>query len=255
VSGNNGCVCYLANHTPKAVSDLVQSLQGLQKYYRRSYPCRVLIFHEAEMTQDMKSTITHAAPGLQLLEIKFPDAPASVAGLSAGAIGYRHMCHFFANDIFYHEALQPYAYYMRLDTDSQILGPINYDIFDSMAANNQKYGYITEFMDQPSVADGLWPCVQKYLDTHPEVKPLKQLYTDILQYRCYYTNFEVCNIAWFKQGEWPAMFRAVDEAGGIYTIRWGDHIIRFIGVNMFMQKAEIRHFKDIKYWHQGAFNC
>ena len=251
-----GCICYLANHTRKAMDDIVLGLDSLQQHYRRRFPCPVYIFHEPEMTHEMRGRIRDVVTDVQFIEIRFPPAPPGLdTTLTAQAVGYRHMCHWFANDIFHHPVMARHKYYMRLDTDSQLLGPVNYDLFEYMDTHGCVYGYITEFQDQPSCAGGLWPLVRDYLAAHPEIKPVHELYKDIPEYRCYYTNFELCRTDWFRQEPWATYFKAVDDAGGIYSIRWGDHIIRYIGVRLFLQDKEVHHFRDIKYFHQGSFNC
>ena len=248
-----GCICYLANHTALAVADLVESLRSLQIHYRARFRCPLYVFHEPEMTEGMKLQIIRACPDAQLVQLVFPARPGS-EHFTGGALGYRHMCHWFADDIFHHPVMQAHKYYIRLDTDSKLLAPIEYDLFAAAETKGWTYGYITEFNDQPSVADGLWPCVRKYLDAHPELVPLRTLYKDIPEYRCYYTNFELCCMDWFRSEPWTSYFKAVDEAGGIYSVRWGDHIIRYIGVRLFVPDVQIHHFRDIKYFHQGAFN-
>ena len=40
------------------------------------------------------------------------------------------MCRFFTGFMYEQEVLKDYEYYLRLDTDSFIHTPINYDIFD-----------------------------------------------------------------------------------------------------------------------------
>ncbi len=66
----------------------------------------------------------------------------------------------------------------------------------------------------------------------------------------YYTNFEICNIKWFMGEAYMKFFDYIDQIGGIYTGRWGDAPIRYIGVQMLMNGNEKFDFsQSIPYRH------
>lgn len=56
-------------------------------------------------------------------------------------LGYRHMCKFYAVDIFTHPIVSTYKYYMRIDDDSVITSPIPMDIFEYMTFHEIDYMY------------------------------------------------------------------------------------------------------------------
>jgi hypothetical protein len=56
-------------------------------------------------------------------------------------IGYRHMCRFFAVDMFFHPIISTYKYVMRIDDDSIIKTRISTDFFDYMDSHNIDYMY------------------------------------------------------------------------------------------------------------------
>jgi len=56
-------------------------------------------------------------------------------------LGYRHMCKFYAVDIFTHPIISTYKYYMRLDDDSVITSPIPVNFFKFMTFHKIDYMY------------------------------------------------------------------------------------------------------------------
>ena len=251
---SNGCICYLVRNTPRDLDEFSRSLSDLHNNYWRRHPCDVYAYHEEDLTEDQRKQIAAASPiPLRFVELKF-ELPVGVeVSLDRWALGYRHMCHFFANDIFHRPELQQYKYYMRLDTDSHILSPVGPDLFTWAERNEVKYGYINNtFSDQPFFATGLWQRFAQFVDTHPEYPTYKKLYTDIPELRVFYTNFELCDLSWFRSTPWSHFFSWVDLAQGIYYHRWGDHTIRYGGVNLYMHPKHIQ-IAPIHYYHQFEF--
>lgn len=248
------CFCYLVNHSGhNSVDNCVKSLKLLNTNYLRRHPYDVdiLMFHEAGLTYDMQRTLA-AASDTPLkfipIEFKLPDHIKEM-GTSARP-GYMHMCRFMGNTIFQHPALDDYRYYCRLDTDSYILSSVKPDIFEDAVQNDVHYGFIDDsIVDQPFFTCGLWDTSKRFIDAHPEIPTYAKLYTDIQEGHLYYTNFELCSIQWFRSAPWTLFFEAVDQAGGIYKYRWGDHIIRYIGVRSFMHPRHIRRITSVHYRH------
>jgi len=162
------------------------------------------------------------------------------------------MCRFFANEIFKQPILDNFEYYCRLDTDSFILSSVSSNIFEDAKNNNIKYGYINDSIrDVPEYTIGLWKLAQTFIESHKDIPIYSKLYTEIEENRLYYTNFELCNVSWFKSDIWKSFFKVIDNDGGIYRHRWGDHIIRYIGVRSFIPPEQIKRITNIHYSHQG----
>jgi hypothetical protein len=252
-----GCFCYLVRHTPEDVEDLCGSLTSLHENFLGQYPYPVYVFHEPELTKDLGDQIRHHVAAPTLIEHAFEvprwveDAPADPRQL-----GYRHMCRFFGNEIFFQEELWGHRYYCRLDSDSRILSPVGFDLFERAHRGRWFYGYITDALkDKPHYAQGLWKACERYFDGFEQVHMLHQQFADLPFAQCYYTNFELCRTSWFQQAPWTDFFRYLDRDGGIYRERWGDHTIRYIGVRMFMDPRHIHQFDDIHYRHHKTFNA
>jgi alpha 1,2-mannosyltransferase len=205
------------------------------------------------LTDDMKKILQdHSKAPLTFQLISF-SIPGHIKEINREwRIGYMHMCRFFANEIFNQPILQDFEYYCRLDTDSYILSPVNSNIFEDAKQSNIKYGYINDSLrDSPPYVVGLWPLAKTFIDNHPNIPIYSKLYSEIEERRLYYTNFELCYIPWFKQETWKMFFDEIDKSGGIYKYRWGDHIIRYIGVRSFMPQEYIKRITNIHYSHQG----
>ena len=252
---NIGCFCYLVNHSPKGVSDFITSLKLLKHNYLDRCDTPVIAFHEAGLTcQDQIVAESKVQPVFVLVDFKVPACvdPARICG---ERLGYMHMCHFFANDIFNHPALNDFEYYCRLDTDSFILSPVTLDIFQWAKRHGCKYGFIDDSItDCPSFFPGLWSTGAKFAEQHPEYPTYAKLYSDIPEGRVYYTNFELCHKPWFQQAPWVPYFDTIDKAGGIYYHRWGDHTIRYMGVRLFMPPEQIKRVTFIHYRHTFEYN-
>jgi len=247
-----GCICYLVRSTEKDLEDFIFSLISVRDNYLNEHPCDIIAFREKNLTEPMRKHVLDATGvALRYVELEF-HLPEGIT-LGPDTAGYRHMCHFFANDIFHREELKPYTYYMRLDTDSSFPSPISFDIFNWMHSHKVKYGYITtQFSDCVHYAVGLWPHFAEFVKANPKIKTYKELYTDIPELRVFYTNFEVCKLSWFRKSPWVDFFSWVDKAQGIYLARWGDHTIRYAGVNLFMKPDRIKKV-PIHYHHQFEF--
>ena len=153
------------------------------------------------------------------------------------------MCWFFAGGMFDQPIMEDYKYYLRLDTDSYILSPLNYDIFEMMNNGGYKYGYIEEAvqLDDPAVISGLWDFCWK--DTH-----------SIPEGTMYYTNFEVAEIEFFRSGLYYMFFKRIEANGGVYLHRWGDAPIKYLGVNILMPPQQKVAIKGFVYQHGAIYD-
>ena len=168
----NGVIIYMS--CMRDVPVLMRSLILLCKNFLhvREYP--IVIFHDdiSKVTQSNIRVQLHSAVGFipkiefEVLEFKQPYELESTkfdpnVPLSEFWMGYRHMCRFHSGEIYKDPRLLKYDWYWRLDSDSYLLSPINYDPFDYMAKNGYEYAYMCdEDRDVPRVVDGLWDCTK-----------------------------------------------------------------------------------------------
>ena len=85
-------------------------------------------------------------------------------GSYAGLGGYRYMCRFMAGAVFAHESLASYDFYMRLDSDSYLVGKMTLDPFEEMARGDFSYAFLQDsFKEQEYVVSGLAEAMGAFL--------------------------------------------------------------------------------------------
>jgi hypothetical protein len=266
----NTAIVYLLNNNNKDIINFRQSIYLLLQNYYKDFPTDIVCFHEQDFpVEEIQLLQKHLGSiSIKFIPITFnipnydesiinripkyyphPDYP----GATGFSLGYRHMCRFFSGEIFKNEHLKKYKYIWRLDTDSYILSPINYDVFKKLKNNNAIYGYINIQHDHPGVIKGLWECSQKYFskinkDYIFQVNNIQQH-----KNRVFYTNFEICDMDWFSQSEYQDYYDYIDTIGGIYTGRWGDASIRYIALNSLAKQNQLHFYNDIRYFHQKEY--
>jgi len=171
------------------------------------------------------------------------------------SLGYRHMCRFFTGFIYEQEVLKDYEYYLRLDTDSFIHTPINYDIFDWAQKNECEYGFIQQAVqqDNPKVIIGLWNTVKEWIE-NSHIKTILN-FSEIQNGKMFYTNFELAKVRSFSEGSnYYKFYKFIDSGGGIYIKRWGDAPLKYIGVNLFIDSKYIKPVHGFLYQHGATYN-
>jgi len=251
----NAVIIYLSRK--QDINDLKKNLRQLHKYFNKNYKYPIIIFHD-DLSEGDEKIFLKKYSNIKFEYIKFEipswiDKNKSI--FSPKHIGYKNMCRFFSGELFKHKAIKKYDWYWRLDSDSFFHSYINYDIFKFMKKKNYVYGYLGENLikDKPNVVKGLWDLTKKYIMDN-NIQP-----TYLYEYldndgnwdrSLYYTNFEISNLDFWRSNEYMKYFNTIDKNGGIYYHRWGDHVIHFLALSMFVDKNKIYCFKDIDYSHQ-----
>lgn len=175
--------------------------------------------------------------------------------------------------MFFHPALVPYSWALRLDTDSYFLDALTIDPIRAVYEQDQVYGYITMQYESRFVVEGFWEVVRGFLRSHFPMGPpalftmvgkrnpsLGAVVNSVLQgdwtarYRYnrlkYYSNFEVLRLDFFRSREYQSFFRWIDRSGLIFTKRLGAPI-RTLGVALYLQPRDLHHFHYLAYMHQS----
>lgn len=165
--------------------------------------------------------------------------------------GYRRMMHWFAIDIWQyfdrlnHETACGYRYLFRLDEDSFIHSPIEYDVFDMMQSKQYLYGYRMCAYEM-KVVQRMWTrWGKKHLDFVPQRK------ID-LEMCGIYNNFFVVDIELFNRPDVKAFLHFIDIQGQIYRRRLGDLMIHSMVVYGFAAQDRVHRFLDFTYEHGTA---
>lgn len=258
---SKNCILYLVRTSEADLQSLNHSLSLLdENILNQTGMIDVILFHEASFTQEYKNNVRSLKNGntiFQQVDFTVPDIegipeifphPSQVQrdlGNAGFSIGYRHMCWFFSGGLYEQPIMNDYKYYLRLDTDSEILTPITYDIFNMMERGEYKYGYIEDGIqqDSPDVVIGLWDFVGSLYNI-----------AHIPEGRIFYTNIEIGHVQWFKNGPYKSLFKQIEANGGVYVKRWGDAPIKYIGVNLFMPTQNMVAIKGFTYKHGATYN-
>lgn len=237
----------------------------------------ILLFHEPSFGPEFKSKVRPVTAGavlFQEIEFRLPPYPPRIAdaipeyvphpthgngplgwGHPGFGMGYRFMCDFFAGSMYDQAVLQGYEYYLRLDTDSFILSPVRYDMFERMQSSGCEYGFIETALqqDEPAVIEGLWSETKRWIDSNAirTQVPIAAL----PEGRMFYTNFELGKVASFSPGsDYYRFYSFIRETGNIFIRRWGDAPIKYLGVNLFIRPEAVQGARGFRYQHGAIFD-
>ena len=251
-------ICYLSKSDDKTILNLQNSLQKLYLNYKCIYDSDVIVFIEHDFPIDvvnkLKSIYANlnfqfinlmASKYFNINNVKFED------GHPEYTIGYRHMCQLFFSEVF--QYLQNYDWYMRLDTDSFIESPIQYNLFNYLENNNKIYGYTAELAEWPPVVIGMG----EYFINLVRNKNIETKFFDKLieneryNLRQIYNNFEVVKLSYINSEPVQSLIKEINESGNIYMKRWGDSPLRTFVLSLTVDKHQIHKFNDFDYIHDA----
>ncbi len=137
----NSCIAILVGLEERDRFDLEECLSHLYVFFNKKYQYDVLIFHE-NLTNEYISSLydkPYMRMPIKTIQIQLP-IPENTKGLVAGSKpGYRAMCKWFSGDFFFMSSLMKYKYCWHFDTDSRLMGELDFDPFLFMAINNMDF--------------------------------------------------------------------------------------------------------------------
>ncbi|CAB9518042.1 glycoside alpha-1,2-mannosyltransferase homolog [Seminavis robusta] len=194
---------------------------------------------------DLNNTVYWSLP--DLLQ---HDNPDSWKGSEIYPVGYRHMCRWFGMQLWHFfqdlNQQQPpcnYRYIARLDEDSFILSPIQYDLFDLMQSQQYIYAYRMCAFELAETLPKLWfKKWRKSLGNH------SQRYID--PNLCgFYNNFFIADLQFFLSPNVTKFLHDIDRRGFFYRKRFGDLLVHSLAVYAFGPPDRIHRFLDFTYQH------
>lgn len=253
-------ICYLSKSDDKTVDNLKLSLNKLYSHYKYIYRADVIVFVENDFSESVIKDLESSYDNLKCkcIELKSSiyfniDNMEFEDGRLEYKIGYRNMCQLFFSEIYSY--IQGYDWYMRLDTDSFIESPIEYDLFDYLDKNNKIYGYTAELAEWPPVVIGMGEFFINLVIKH-NLKPTffdKLIENDRYNLRQIYNNFEIIKVSYFENEVVQLLMREVNKSGNIYKKRWGDSPLRTFILSLTVNNYKIHKFNNFDYIH-GAYN-
>lgn len=180
---SQNAIVYLTRSSEGSLKQLEASLGLLARNLLPWSQADVIIFHEDDLDPSVLDGHTAGIP-VRFAQVDFSAFPEEMKDLPKGKRGYRHMCHFFANDIFLRPELEKYQYVLRLDVDSSILSPLKFNVFDEMRTRGYRYGYRAILKDKRCFSKDLWPTAKAYfLKSESAVRPFSQIPEPCVYYR------------------------------------------------------------------------
>ena len=242
--------------SPRRLTYLQKMLQSLDEYFNDKFKYPIIIFHEASLSAKIPiiRKFTNSTLFFQLVNfsiLTFLKEPVKEDIPCLSRISYRHMCRFNAKSVYEEASVRMLDYYWRLDDDSRLISPVNYDVFVFMKKRELQYGYIWQFYDSNSCVIGLWEATGRYIQEN-NLQP--KFFKDWPKPSLYYNNFEIASTDMWLSKEYEKYIEYLDLLGGIYYSRWGDAPIHGIAVSLFLEKNQTHHFKDIGYHHSSYTN-
>jgi alpha 1,2-mannosyltransferase len=196
---------------------------------------------------DLNNTVYWSLP-----EILKNDNQASWKGSEIYPLGYRHMCRWFGMQLwsFFQDLNQHYQgggcnyrYIARLDEDSFIHSPIDYDMFDLMQSHHYVYAYRMCSYELDETLPKLW-----FKKWRKGLGNESQRFID--PNLCgFYTNFFIADLEFFLSPSVAKLLKEIDRRGFYYRKRFGDLLVHSLAVYAFAQPTQIHRFLDFTYEH------
>lgn len=153
--------------------------------------------------------------------------------------GYLHMCHYFNNLYKYPGTdLHTHDYIMSMDDEALFTKEVPYDFFEVIKSREELAGAlkVTRAIEKPPKQGnfdcrvGLWDHVKNYINAY-NITPKGDFIRDLLLdpdaptkfHNFTYADSYVFKTELFTTPEWRQWNKALNESGGVYKYRWGDH--------------------------------
>lgn len=262
---------------------------ALDRFLLQMYPCPIVVFHE-DYDDEQKEKIAKAAsvpvvfprvdfspknlPSYLNLSLIEPDVRAShrdgnlslpsMPGTFHG-FGYRQMCRFFANLIFWQPVMLKFDWYMRVDGgDSRITHPWRFDPFADMLRRGARYAY--HRIEHAARNHRFDTALAKFRRAYPDVEMNNKLAKPFLDKhglynsRYYYNNFEVVYLPAFRTPVQSNLFEMVDREyafflGDTHRNGLGDADFRSLAIAFLLKPKEVHQYAKLPYRHPVAWNA
>lgn len=265
---------YLVKQDKKTWQDFEISLKLLYENVLKKLICnyKVIIFCEGNPSKNARLYINNLfyEKNIQIILKKISlehyvkrkknynflkEFPSNCNCISSFSLGYRDMCKFFANDVFFDEILNDSEYFVRMDTDSFFIYT-NKKFINQLISVNCDYGYIDNTVqnEDKSVSIGFGKCLYKFCKKNSNfVNNFIILCNEAtLRPKIYYTNFEIVRLKWARSNIHKNFLAYIIYSKGIYNFRWGDALIRYYVVNLL--GASKQSLNGCLYKHSGIYD-
>jgi alpha 1,2-mannosyltransferase len=293
---------YLAQNTPcdtqygrDSRSLLEKSLDLFYQNYNDRFGQDIVIFHEGDFSAKDQDDVRKGRREINFLKTEFnipdilprhevPEIWEDGRGTTFG-MGHRHMIRFYGLQIFDIIDEMGYDWFARLDDESFIHSPIDYDLFDFMQRCGYEYAYRVDILDAKSRTRGYDNVVKGYVQAE-KIRPCfwnrtrvsvgrKALVKSEALWRwgkdklfgksilpptpiscyerwCYYNNFFITKLSFWKSPQVQSFLHYMDRVGGAYKYNWSDLVFQSTAVQLFMPREKVFKFCDFTYEHASV---
>ena len=265
---------YLVKQDKKNWNDFGISLKLLYQNILKKLICdyKIIIFCEGNPSKNVRSYIDHLSKELNIkilirkillkdyvkrkkTENYLSEFPSNCSCIKSFSLGYRDMCKFFANDVFFDEVFDNVEYFIRMDTDSFFIYT-NKIFLNKLESFNCDYGYIKNTVqnEDKSVTIGFGKCLYKFCKKNTNLISnfLNLCNEATLKPKIYYTNFEIVRLKWARSNIYKKFLAYIIHSQGIYKFRWGDALIRYYVVNLLGASKD--SLNGCLYKHSGIYD-
>lgn len=172
-------------------------------------------------------------------------------GVAGRHVGYRSMCRLWSGHLQAMPFLKRYDYYMRMDDDSVIIGPLPFDPFARMEEKVLGYAYRRQMTDTHGMKE-LWEFASPFMTTDSRMSMERMgmlssggLYEGLQPYN----NFHVASVAIWNTPKWLRFLRVIDDNFGFFKYRFGDANMHAIAMGMLLNETELERWPDIPIMH------
>lgn len=250
----------LTTSHPYAFFTLIKGGSHTQDYNSYSSRCQLLQGYRDDRTDDIAFHEGNVPPMIQVnlverLKVKFVDLrdhggfviprntttfPVRTRG--AYAIGYRHMCRFFA--LQWMHIMRNYEIVMRIDEDVMV-HRMERNPFQHMKAHSDVvYAYALETKEGH---DETVQTMQIWMDRYTNRMGRGRIDVRYM----YFTNVFLSRVDWWLRDDVQRFLRDVDDSQNIYRHRWGDAPIQSTALKLLLAKTALF---QVDYSHGSTSN-
>jgi alpha 1,2-mannosyltransferase len=143
--------------------------------------------------------------------------------------GYRSMCRFWSGIFAQMSFLDEFDFYWRMDYDSFLLEPLQFDPFKLMEERNLSYMYRLLLGDSIHAITGLTEAAADHFKSHQ--------ISLVSSAGVIYNNFELGRISFFRSSAYQSWFNYLDKTAGFHHKRWGDAPVRTLAVEYLLDPS------------------
>ena len=227
------------------IDTLCVALRGLSTV---KYP--IVVLHEKydHLSESMRNQMLECRRDLVFYQVILPmnDTVIVPETCKYNNYGYRSMCRFFAYDVYRLPIFKNVKYLVRFDHDSVFPAPrdsVGFDPIVFMESHSFDYGFRVIGRDPVECALGMLELTEAYAVMHQ----MKVDWREIRLPSLVYNNFFVARKDIFLTVEYERYFKFIDGTNGIWTHRWGDHVLHTSAMALFHWKTY--HFTEFAYEH------